>query len=91
MVKFTENAIKEINATLESPSIPDGYALRVGIKGGACSSAYLLGFDKATEHDDQLTIAGLRVLIDKRHLMYVIGVEIDYQLTDDGFGFTISK
>lgn len=91
MVKFTENAKKEINTTLNSPSIPAGYALRVGIKGGACSANYLLGFDKANEHDDHLKIDGIDVVIDRRHLMYLIGVLIDYQETDLGPGFTISK
>lgn len=91
MVKFTENAKKEINATLQSPSIPEGYALRIGVKGGACSANYLLGFDRATETDDQLKIDGIDVLIDKRHLMYLIGVEVDYQQTEQGLGFTISK
>ena len=91
MVKITENAKKEINATLKSPRIPEGYALRVGLKGGACSATYLLGFDKPTTQDETFDIDGVAVMIDKRHLMYLIGVEVDYQLTEQGPGFTISK
>lgn len=91
MVKITENAKKEINATLQSPQIPEGYALRVGIKGGACSAAYLLGFDKQSAEDESFDIEGVKVLIDKRQLMYLIGVEVDYQLTEEGLGFTIHK
>ncbi|MFT6203501.1 MAG: iron-sulfur cluster assembly protein [Spirosomataceae bacterium] len=91
MVKITENAKKEINATLRSPQIPAGYALRVGLKGGACSAAYLLGFDKPTPEDESFEIEGVEVLIDKRHLMYLIGIEVDYQLTEQGPGYTIRK
>lgn len=91
MVKITENAKKEINATLRSPQIPAGYALRVGLKGGACSAVYLLGFDKPTPDDESFTVNEVEVLIDKKHLMYLIGVQVDYQLTEQGAGFTISK
>lgn len=91
MVKITENAKKEINATLQSPRIPSGYALRVGLKGGACSASYLLGFDKPTAEDETFEVEGVEVMIDKRHLMYLIGVEVDYQLTEQGPGFTIRK
>jgi iron-sulfur cluster assembly protein len=88
-VKFTEKARQEILNTLNSPRIPEGYALRVGLKGGACSASYLLGLDKATENDEVYLVEDVRVVIDKRHLMYLLGVEIDYQQTDDGMGYTI--
>lgn len=91
MVKITENAKKEINATLQSPQIPAGYSLRVGLKGGACSASYLLGFDKQTPEDEAFDIEGVEVVIDRKHLMYLIGVEVDYQLTEQGLGFTIRK
>lgn len=91
MVNFTEIARVEILKTLHSPQIPEGYALRVGLKGGACSATYLLGLDKANENDELYEVEGVKVLIDKRHLMYLIGVKIDYAETDSGMGFTITK
>jgi iron-sulfur cluster assembly protein len=91
MVSFSEVARIEILKSLNSPQIPSGYALRVGLKGGACSATYLLGLDKATDNDELYEVEGVKVLIDKRHLMYLIGVAIDYTETDDGMGFTIQK
>ena len=91
MVSFSEIARTEILKSLNSPQIPEGYALRVGLKGGACAATYILGFDKATESDEFYEIEGIKVLIDKRHLMYLIGVQIDYAQTDEGMGFTIVK
>jgi iron-sulfur cluster assembly protein len=91
MVSFSEIARIEILKSLDSPQIPEGYALRVGLKGGACAGTYLLGLDKATENDELYEIEGVKVLIDKRHLMYLIGVKIDYATTEDGMGFTIQK
>lgn len=91
MVSFSEVARTEILKSLNSPQIPVGYALRVGLKGGACSASYLLGLDKATENDELYEVEGVKVLIDRRHLMYLIGVSIDYTETDSGMGFTIEK
>ncbi len=91
MLSFSEIARTEILKSLNSPQIPAGYALRVGLKGGACAASYLLGFDKATENDELYEIEGVKVLIDKRHLMYLIGVKIDYAETEQGLGFTIVK
>lgn len=91
MIKFSELAKKEILKSLESPQIPPEYALRVGIKGGACAGTYLLGLDKAGEHDEHYEIDGVRLIVDKRHLMYLIGVRIDYVETESGWGFVIEK
>ena len=91
MVCFSEIARAEILKSLHSPQIPSGYALRIGLKGGACAATYLLGLDKATENDELYEIEGVKVLIDKRHLMYLIGVQIDYAQTEEGMGFTIVK
>jgi iron-sulfur cluster assembly protein len=91
MVTLSEIARTEILKSLNSPQIPEGYALRVGLKGGACSATYLLGLDKATEHDEVYEIEGVKILIDRRHLMYLIGVKVDYAETETGLGFTIQK
>jgi iron-sulfur cluster assembly protein len=89
-IQLTENAKQEIKSTLEANKIPDIYGLRVGIKGGACSSNFLLGFDTATEFDQTYLVEGVKVIIDKRHLMYVIGVLVDYEEGLNGSGYTVS-
>ena len=91
MIEFTAIAKKEITNTLNSPQVPEGYALRVGLKGGACSATYLLGLDKASDQDEVYDIEGVKVVIDRKHLMYLIGVKIDYTQTEAGMGFVIVK
>ncbi len=91
MISFSEIARVEILKSLNSSQIPAGYALRVGLKGGACAGTYLLGLDKPMENDELYEVEGVKVLIDKRHLMYLIGVQIDYTQTEEGMGFTIQK
>lgn len=89
-IHITSKAKEEIISTLEANKIPDTYGLRVGLKGGACSGTFLLGFDTKTEFDQLYVIQGIRVYIDKRHLMYVIGVQVDYEEGLNGSGYTVS-
>jgi len=90
-IQITYKAKTEIISTLEANKIPDTYGLRVGLKGGACSGTFLLGFDTKTEHDQLYLIDGIRVYIDKRHLMYVIGLSVDYEEGMNGSGYTVSS
>ncbi len=93
-IQISEIAKAEILATLTANKIPtgnSGYGLRVGMKGGGCAGQLLLGFDLATEHDQNYEIEGIKVLIDRRHLMYVAGTIIDFEETENGAGFTVSK
>ncbi|NIJ52031.1 HesB/IscA family protein [Dyadobacter arcticus] len=89
-IQLTEKAKLEIRTTLQANKIPETYGLRVGLRGGACSGTFLLGFDTVTEHDQTYQIEGIKVLIDKRHLMYVIGVSVDYEEGANGNGYTVS-
>lgn len=88
-VSITEKARIEIFETLSANKIPDSYGLRIGLKGGACSAGFLLGFDTLTEYDQIYFIDSVKVIIDKRHLMYVLGVIIDYEEGENGYGFTV--
>jgi iron-sulfur cluster assembly protein len=90
-IRISEIAKREIIETLTANKIPDSYGLRVGMKGGGCVGQFLLGFDTPSEHDQVHLIDGIKVIIDKRHLMYVIGTEVDFEETDNGIGFTIAK
>ena len=89
-IKLTSKAIEEIVTTLQANKIPDTYGLRVGLKGGACSGTFILGFDTATEFDQTYSVEGVKVIIDKRHLMYVLGVLVDYEDGMNGSGYTVS-
>jgi iron-sulfur cluster assembly protein len=90
-VKISSLARGEIKETLQANKIPDNYGLRVGMKGGGCAGQLLLGFDTPSPTDQIYWIDNIKVIIDKRHLMYVIGSEIDFEETQAGVGFTINK
>jgi iron-sulfur cluster assembly protein len=75
---------------MESKSIPQGYRLRVGVRGGGgCGGAtFVLGFDTKKESDLEYRFNGIPVVIDKRHTLYLIGKEVDYVSNGDAQGFT---
>jgi iron-sulfur cluster assembly protein len=90
-IGLTPEAREQILDTLRANKIPDTYGLRVGIKGGGCGSSWLLGFDQPGATDQLYDIDGVRVIIDKKHLLYVFGVEVGYGDSEVGTGFTVQK
>lgn len=88
-VQISDRARAEIRETFTANKVPDTYGLRVGLRGGACSATFLLGFDTVSKEDHLYSVQGIRVIIDRRHLMYVLGAMIDYEEGEHGQGFTI--
>lgn len=89
-VKLTDNAIEAANRIREEESIPADHFLRVGVKGGGCSGmSYVLAFDEAGENDQKFEINGLEMIMDKRHAIYLMGMEVDFHdgLNARGFVF----
>ena len=88
-VNITEKAEAEIKNIISTKNIPEDYHLRVGVKGGGCGGmSYALGFDKPKPEDQQFEISGIPVLIEKRHLMFLMGMQIDFFEGDEARGFT---
>lgn len=88
-VKISVRAAEEVKKIMETKNIPEGYALRIGIRGGhGCGGAQLIiGFDKKKESDLAYTVSDVPVLVDKKHTMYVIGKEVDFYEGEDARGF----
>ncbi len=90
-LNLTEGAVRQLRSIIQDQNIPAQYGLRVGVKGGGCSGfSYLLGFDEPKENDEVLTINGMRVLMQKSHAIYLLGMEIDFLegLNNRGFSFS---
>lgn len=86
-VQVRPEARQQIMDTLLANRIPAEYGLRVGIRGGGCGASWLLGFDVPGLADEVYNVAGVRVIIDRKHLLYVLGAEIGYQAG----GYTIDR
>ena len=90
MITLTERASAEVKRIISEQGLPDGSALRVGVKGGGCSGfSYTLGFDDQVGDTDQVSQVGdVRVVCDPKSSLYLNGTETDYQHGRMGRGRT---
>jgi len=88
-INITGKAMAEIKNIIRNKNINDDYGLRIGIKGAGCVGvSYLLGFDKKKDSDDSFTHQGLNIYIQKKDMMYLVGLDLDFFDKTDARGFT---
>ena len=86
-IKFTDNAIKQINHLLSTKD--KGSFFRIAIKGGGCSGfQYDFSFDKEPQNED---LKYENILIDKTSANLLKGSEIDYVQELIGNSFKINN
>ncbi len=87
-VTLSDRAVTEIKAIMQRKAIPQGYGLRVGVRGGGCGVSFIIVFDKPLESDLSYTIADIPVYIDKKHILFLTGKQVDFYEGEEGRGFT---
>jgi len=91
MITVSEKALEHIVELMVDAGItPDTSHLRVGVKGGGCSGlSYIMDFDNKIESTDEMVECGggLKVVIDKKSVLYLFGTELDYSDGLNGKGF----
>jgi iron-sulfur cluster assembly protein len=91
MITVSEKALQHvISLMMESNITPDSHHLRVGVKGGGCSGlSYVMDFDDTIEQTDETVevSGGLKVVIDRKSVLYLYGTELDYSDGLNGKGF----
>lgn len=91
-VRLSDRAAAEVHRIQANKQIPEGYGLRVGVKGGGCSGmSYVLGFDRPREHDLVFEEQGVPIYMDKRHGLYLMGTVVDYHDGLDARGFVFEN
>lgn len=86
-VTISPRALEEIRNILKNKGIPADYALRVGVKGGGCGVSFVLGFDREKEGDLVYEVEDVRVLVQKRETMFLVGKQIEFYEGADARGF----
>lgn len=85
---FSESALEQLKKELCKNA--DYHYVRVGVKGGGCSGlTYILELGIPTEADIHFQRGDVNFVIDKKHILYLNGMHVDYQegLNDRGFEF----
>ena len=80
IIKLSENAairIKEIMSSAGSNAI----AVRVGVKSGGCAGlSYVMEYAEDIKPNEEIIDQkGVKVLIDPKAIMYLLGTEMDYK------------
>ena len=80
VIKLSDNAasrIKEIMSKADNSAI----GVRVGVKSGGCAGmSYIMEYAKeANPNDEIIEDKGVKVLIDPKAIMYLLGTEMDYK------------
>lgn len=90
MITVTEKAKKRLSELMIADSYdPSTHFVRVGVKGGGCSGlSYQLAFDKESSDQDQvIEDNGMRIVVDKKSLLYLAGTSLEFSDGLNGKGF----
>jgi iron-sulfur cluster assembly protein len=89
MITVSENAKQHALSLIKDENSPEGTFIRVGVDGGGCSGlTYKLVFDNVIMESDQVfEDKGIKIVVDKKSFLYLIGTELDYSGGINGKGF----
>jgi iron-sulfur cluster assembly protein len=89
MISITDNAKKQAARLMEDDGMPEHSFIRVGVTSGGCSGlSYQLDFDKEMKENDQVfEDNGVKLVVDKKSVLYLAGTTLDYQGGLNGKGF----
>lgn len=94
MIKVSETAQKRLAGLMEEAghNITSSY-VRVGVTSGGCSGlSYNLDFDTEQKESDKLfEDRGVKILVDKKSFLYLIGTTLEYSGGLNGKGFSFNN
>jgi iron-sulfur cluster assembly protein len=92
MIKVTDLAKETANRMMAEEKM-NNHFIRVGVEGGGCSGLmYQLKFDdKINEDDKEFEDNGIKVVMDKKSVLYLVGTTLDYSGGLNGKGFVFSN
>lgn len=92
IIEITESAIAKAKQLMQESNLDDSYFVRVSVKGGGCSGLmYELDFDNQINEGDSITESEIKVVCDKRSVLYLMGTTLDYSGGLNGKGFVFNN
>jgi iron-sulfur cluster assembly accessory protein len=91
MLTLTDQATDKLRSLLAEEAEP-GSGLRLQVVPGGCSGfEYSLALAEPEEGDEIVESGGVRVILDRFSVPYLLGVELDYEEGFQGAGFIINN
>ncbi|MDO7171018.1 HesB/IscA family protein [Mariniflexile sp. AS56] len=94
MIKVSETAKKKVIELMQDEGFnPTVDFVRVGVKSGGCSGlSYDLKFDKENQEDDKVFVDNdVKIIVDKKSFLYLIGTTLEYSGGLNGTGFVFNN
>ena len=93
MFEITDIAKNKLLSLMSEEGLNDNNFVRIGVETGGCSGlSYKLNFDKNLNENDKLIESnGIKVIIDKKSFLYLIGTTLNYFGGLNGKGFVFEN
>lgn len=94
MIKVSEQAKKKVMELMTDDGFnPATDYIRVGVKSGGCSGlSYDLKFDSKQDDGDKVfEDNGIKIIVDKKSFLYLIGTTLEYSGGLNGTGFVFNN
>jgi len=94
MIKVSDTAKKKVVQLMADDGFDaTQHYVRVGVKSGGCSGlSYDLKFDKSQEEEDKVfEDNGVKIIVDKKSFLYLIGTTLEYSGGLNGTGFVFNN
>ena len=93
MIQISPSAAEHISYIKGREKLSDEKALRISIKEGGCSGfSYKLDFDEKQLKTDKLfESSGIKLVIEGKSLLYIMGMTLDFEGGLNGKGFVFSN
>lgn len=94
MIKVAETAKQKVSVLMKEEGFdPSSDYVRVGVKSGGCSGlSYELKFDNNFQEEDKLFEDNqVKILVDKKSLLYLAGTTLEYSGGLNGKGFVFNN
>ena len=94
MIKVSDIAKKKVVELMNDDGYnPKNDFVRVGVKSGGCSGlSYELTFDKDNKEDDKVfEDNGVKIIVDKKSFLYLVGTTLEYSGGLNGTGFVFNN
>ena len=88
MIKVSESAKSQAQRLMQEQNLSNAF-IRVGVKGGGCSGlTYIMDFDTELKDEDKaFEDNGIKIVVDKKSFLYLVGTELNYSGGLNGKGF----
>ncbi|MBP6055698.1 MAG: iron-sulfur cluster assembly accessory protein [Cytophagaceae bacterium] len=89
MITISEIAANRIKEIRQKEGLTEAFNVRVAVEGGGCSGLmYQLDFTSEPQASDMIfEDKGVKVMVDKKSILYLAGTELDFSDGLNGKGF----